>query len=600
MIRLIPLNVKLVIMVLVPAIGTLMLAITDVRRAEAVKTENAELLQLAELSVRASALVHELQKERGMSAGYIGSNGVNFDQEILGQYELTDGRAEALTTYLANFDAAVFGAAFQEMLDSAVTRLEQRTSIRPEVRALDLPLGEALGFYTGTNAEFLGLIGQLPKLSSDGEVGIAGTAYIAFLQSKERAGIERAVLANTFARDAFAPGLYDRFQSLVTVQSVYLDQFRGSATSEHKAALIALLASDEVAETDNMRAVAKARYRDGGFGIASTDWFAAQTRKINLLKDFEDQLSEDLRALAIARFDGASAAVQDTMRAAGIPLVIAVLIGGIILVSTLRQLGTDPRRLERVMRAIANDDLDTNFDPRGKAKGVFGAAMTMQQNLRERIDNDRRMLMENGRIREALTNVSGNVMIAGEDHTIIYANDVMLALYERMRPAMQLTIGADAQELLGTDINVLHQNAGASLGEITSEQRARITFGQSTVDYVANPVVDAAGVRIGTVFEWNDRTDDLAEEQRVSAELAENGRIRQALDNVDGMVMIADTDQILVYANRAMTEFAERIQPVIAGEAGLGGFASLVGYDARNLHERDTGIDLATLADQAA
>jgi hypothetical protein len=50
-------------------------------------------------------------------------------------------------------------------------------------------------------------------------------AYYNFLQGKERAGIERAVLNNTFSKNEFSPGLYNKFVTLVSEQQTYFLNF---------------------------------------------------------------------------------------------------------------------------------------------------------------------------------------------------------------------------------------------------------------------------------------------------------------------------------------------------------------------------------------
>ncbi|MEO1575338.1 MAG: nitrate- and nitrite sensing domain-containing protein, partial [Pseudomonadota bacterium] len=481
-----------------------------------------------------------------------------------------------------------FSDDFNAQLVDGLARLDLIPAMRDRVQRLDVPTAEAIGTYTATNALFLGLVEFLPKISSVGELGVAGTAYAAFLQSKERAGIERAVLANTFARDAFAPGFYDRFRALVTTQDVYLDVFRAAATPAHRAALDELLAEPAVARTQEMRVAAIRNAVTGGFGVPATDWFAAQTQKINLLKGLENELSSDLRALAQAGLDRAAADVRDVAVSAGAPLLAALLVCFAIAWSTLRQLGADPSRLEKVMTAIADDDLTMDLETRRPATGVFAAAQTMQKNLKRRIEADRRMLVENGRIREALGNVSGLVMIAGRDDNIVFANDAMRDFIARIGGSIARTLGRDRfDDVIGVNLDAVHDNVGpgsTSLSQRSEEFRSSVVYGGFTVDYVANPVISATGERIGTVFEWTDRTEDLKEEARVKAELAENGRIREALTNVDGMVMIAGEDERIVYANTAMADFFKTIRVDVAQIVPAMSGAELLGASADALH----------------
>ena len=55
-----------------------------------------ELLELGSLAPKFSALVHELQKERGMSAGFIASKGVKFRAELPEQRTQTDNRQKTV------------------------------------------------------------------------------------------------------------------------------------------------------------------------------------------------------------------------------------------------------------------------------------------------------------------------------------------------------------------------------------------------------------------------------------------------------------------------------------------------------------------------
>ena len=589
----IPLRLKLALMVLVPAIGLLTLAYPEVRTAVKVKNESSALQSLVQLSVRASSMVHELQKERGLSAGYLGSGGGSFGAALTDQTAATDAKIGDFESYLGEFDAPRFGSEFESALSAATDRLQQLDEMRSNIRGLEVTTAAGIGYYTGTNAAFLSLVESLPKLSSDGAVGVSASAYTAFLQSKERAGVERAVLANTFARDAFAPGFYRRFTNLVDVQNVYLDVFRASASDDHKAALTAVLNSPAVVETERMRQVANERATSGNFGIDPAVWFEQQTQKINLLKDLEDQLAADLMLQTQVGYESAIAQVQGTVAAAGIPLVAAMLLGFVFSAVTLRQLGADPTRLNEVVEDIANNNLDTDLSTDKPAVGVFASAQIMQKNLRDRIAADKKLLAENGRIRQALTSVDGNVLIAGSDNAVVYANDAMLRFFDEVTARCKReNVKLPVNRLLDADVDLLHESTEGGAPRFTAldgQKSGRMRLGAFTVDYVASPVASDAGKRIGTVFEWTDRTEELIEAKRVQETLAENGRIRQALTNVAGNVMIAGRKHNVVYANDAMLALFDRIGEHIRGGLPSIDSKSLKGVNVDVLHGTGSG-----------
>ena len=68
--------------------------------------ERAQVLNV--LSQKLSLLIHETQKERGASAGFIGSKGSKFTQILPKQRVLTDKRNNELTSYLKSIDISSF------------------------------------------------------------------------------------------------------------------------------------------------------------------------------------------------------------------------------------------------------------------------------------------------------------------------------------------------------------------------------------------------------------------------------------------------------------------------------------------------------------
>lgn len=187
---------------------------------------------LAQLAVKASSMVHETQKERGATAGFLGSKGKKFVTELPAQRTNTDQKISELRGFLQGFDSTPYGSSFESDLNAALSKLDRMSGIRSSVSNLNIAGSEAIGYYTGVNAAFLGIIGNMTAQSNNGEISRNIAAYVNFLQGKERAGVERAVMANTFARDAFGPRMFDKFSKLVAEQDTYANVFSSLATTE--------------------------------------------------------------------------------------------------------------------------------------------------------------------------------------------------------------------------------------------------------------------------------------------------------------------------------------------------------------------------------
>ncbi len=139
-----------------------------------------------------NALVHELQRERGLSAGFIGSRGARFGDDLIAQRAATD-------TALARYKVIeASGAQREPVLSASVGEtLSGLNEMRAAVQRFEPSVGQMAGYYTP-------LIGDLLRLSTtatigldDGAVSDAGAAYAAVLQAKERAGLERAMGADS-------------------------------------------------------------------------------------------------------------------------------------------------------------------------------------------------------------------------------------------------------------------------------------------------------------------------------------------------------------------------------------------------------------------
>ena len=83
----------------------------------------------------------------------------------------------------------------------------------------------AIAYYTDLNKLLLNVIGSITKLSNSATVSQQLVSYMSFLLSKERAGIERAVGTNTFAKNSFGEGMKARLYTLVAEQNAYMDTF---------------------------------------------------------------------------------------------------------------------------------------------------------------------------------------------------------------------------------------------------------------------------------------------------------------------------------------------------------------------------------------
>lgn len=323
--------------------------------------EMHRIQELTRLSQTISQLVHETQKERGCTAGFIGSQGKDFVSKLTSQREETDKRIELLKAELLEIDESALPTGFAEKIELGMSDLNEIQGNRSKISSLNMPLKQALGYYTKMNGDFLNTIANIASLSSEADLAMEINAYGSFLKSKERAGIERAVISGTFAADRFGDGMYGKFLTLLAEQNAYLDSFHDNAAPEAFTLYEAATTSAPFQEVDSMRAVAKAN--TGGFGIDAKHWFDTITKKINLLKGVEDQLAEDLIHHATTKQTAADRHVW--------VLVLGLLIVGSVLVVMawyiIRSITKSISMLSEVIADIqSNNDLTQTVDLNSK------------------------------------------------------------------------------------------------------------------------------------------------------------------------------------------------------------------------------------------
>ncbi|MCX7164315.1 MAG: nitrate- and nitrite sensing domain-containing protein [Rhodocyclales bacterium] len=258
--------------------------------------EGVRIAAVTDVAVASSALVHELQKERGFSAGFIGSKGEKFREALEKQRSDTDARRKALAEIFSGRagDLPPNVADSMRKAQEAVAAVDAR---RSQISALKLSGAESFAFFTGVIDNYLGAIGDVTAKLSDAGMMRSFSAYVMFLGAKEQAGRERATINGIFTANLpINVSLFQRLQSLITAQEIYLGQFRKLADAEANQAVAAVLADKPAQETIRMRGIAVEQAFLGNFDVEAAVWFATITAKIDAMKKVEDQLAAGISA----------------------------------------------------------------------------------------------------------------------------------------------------------------------------------------------------------------------------------------------------------------------------------------------------------------
>lgn len=375
-----------ILLILLPALlGLIAFASMNIIEQSNQRASAVSIEPLVKLSAQNSLLVHELQKERGITAGFLSSNGVKFGALLRDQRRNTN---EVSTSRRSSLQTSSDSDEITTILRSIDSQLARLDSIRRQVDSQEITLKEALGYYTKLNGLLLSVSSKVAGLAENGMLANQLQAYYNFLQGKERAGIERAVLSGTFVANQFAPGMYQRFIQLVTEQSAYLGNFYITATSEQQQFYTDSMNHNAVKQVESMRKVALEYASIGGFGIDAANWFQRATERINQLKIVEDRLSMDLLQLTNDQKFSANNSIINSVSATLITILLVLGMAGYtvkLLTSQLKTLVAAIDKAGQTKNLSVRADIITQ-DELGNSAEHFNGMMTTFEGAIKDID----------------------------------------------------------------------------------------------------------------------------------------------------------------------------------------------------------------------
>src|SRR4051812_25149820 len=177
---------KLLAITLVPLVGLAYVSIVRaVERASEARSA-AELRLNTTLGVAIGNLVHETQKERGMTSLFISSKGQKYGPELDHQRAETDKRQAEYQVLIGSGDRAL-AAALVALTDANVA-LRRLPDVRARASHLQVEAKDTNAYFTSMNHQFLVGLGSIASVSSNAELGRIAQAYYAYLNAKEKTG----------------------------------------------------------------------------------------------------------------------------------------------------------------------------------------------------------------------------------------------------------------------------------------------------------------------------------------------------------------------------------------------------------------------------
>ncbi len=254
-----------------------------------------KLDKLIQLCTKTSLLIHEIQIERGASAGYLG-NKEEFSEILQLQRQKTNQRQTELINFLSHFNKENFNTEFNNNLTTALKELEKLEKYRERVTLNLIDSKEIIEYYTQLNKRFLYTILHVSKVSSNSELSLHLISYVNFLFAKDVVGIQRALGTTILNQEYLNKNLLNDFYNLKQIEKVYMDSFKIYSNEETLSFYNELLVGEDIDEVNRISddILQYRQYDESKKAIKNPHnaqyWFAHITNKINKLKKIDDYL----------------------------------------------------------------------------------------------------------------------------------------------------------------------------------------------------------------------------------------------------------------------------------------------------------------------
>lgn len=167
-------------------------------------------------------------------------------------------------------------------------------------------------------------------------------------------------------------------------------------------------------------------------------------------------------------------------------------------------------------------------------------------------------------LKAALNAVNTQVMVADNDMKIVYANKAMLDMLKKRQSILKSQNSSlDVNSIIGASIDEFQTNPSHQrqlVEDLSSPFETSLEIEQLKFALTTSPMTDSIGKRVGTVVEWQDRTEESeveGEVQAVLSNIAIGDLTKKIEGNYDGFF-----GNLKTYINATVEKLIEVVQQI--------------------------------------
>jgi len=275
------------------------------RRCELMNLQH--FLQMGKLIQSISNLVHGLQRERGASNIFLGSDGEKFVPERKAIAEesarLCIVFEQALAEIHVELTTHPVSSHLLAHIASALHGLESLPELRKRVEKRSLKVPEATEFFCTLIHRLIAVVFEAADTAVDPSLARLLVAMVHLMNGKEFCGQERATGSAGFSGGTFDAALIQRMTHLVEAQERCFEVVLGFADEQSCQQLQSLLANDREKEIGRLRqfGCSVGRYKPLDSELAD-QWFALMSERMDELKKVEESVENSFHGRCVERF----------------------------------------------------------------------------------------------------------------------------------------------------------------------------------------------------------------------------------------------------------------------------------------------------------
>ncbi|WP_372239523.1 methyl-accepting chemotaxis protein [Pseudomonas sp. AG1028] len=324
-------------------LGFLWLAALQVNSSYQTLQEMEQTQEASVVAQKVSQLITVLQRERGASGVFLGSQGKNMQDVLLRMRGQTD-------TALA--DARALGNIDTE-LSEALAALSGLDAMRGQIDKLAINNRESGARFTDIIRKLIGYTHAVERSVKDPILSRALSSLNQFIEMKERAGRERAMLGVVFNQDRFDADLLSTFSRNLGEFTAYSEGFRRNASPEFVSKLDEKMQQPSGLEVARLQKLAFETPLGQPLGVKATDWFQTSTNRIDLMGEVENELGGSVYELAAQERSKASAMLWMTV----ISVLVAIAVVAALSYLIIRNINLAVGEANRALLALSQRNL---------------------------------------------------------------------------------------------------------------------------------------------------------------------------------------------------------------------------------------------------